>query len=56
MKQKFYNMQTILTVVLSNLGSANALFQQLDRFKNLCGLEIHRSKNRRSVNWVSKEQ
>ena len=32
------------TVVLSNLDSANALFQQLDLFKNLCGLEINSSK------------
>ena len=30
--------------VLSNLDSANALFQQLDLFKNLCGLEINSSK------------
>ena len=29
------------TAVLSNLDSANALFQPLDRFKNLCGLEIN---------------
>ena len=32
------------TAVLSNLDSANALFQQLDLFKNLCGLEINSSK------------
>ena len=32
------------TAVLSNLDSANALFQLLDRFKNLCGLEINSSK------------
>lgn len=32
------------TAVLSNIDSANALFQQLDRFKNLCGLEINSSK------------
>ena len=30
--------------MLSNLDSANALFQQLDLFKNLCGLEINSSK------------
>jgi len=30
--------------VLSNLDLANALFQLLDRFKNLCGLEINSSK------------
>ena len=32
------------TAVLSNLYSANALFQLLYRFKNLCGLEINSSK------------
>ena len=32
------------TAVLSNLDSANALFQQLDLFKNLCALEINSSK------------
>ena len=32
------------TAVLSNLDSPNALFQLLDRFKNLCGLEINSSK------------
>ena len=32
------------TAVLSNLDSANALYQQLDLFKNLCGLEINSSK------------
>ena len=32
------------TAVLSNLDSANALFQLLDRFKNLCRLEINSSK------------
>jgi len=32
------------TAVLSNLDLANALFQLLDRFKNLCGLEINSSK------------
>ena len=32
------------TAVLSNLDSANALFQQLDLFKNLRGLEINSSK------------
>ena len=33
------------TAVLSNLDSENALFQQLDHFKNLCGLEINSSKS-----------
>ena len=32
------------TAVLSNLDSVNVLFQQLDLFKNLCGLEINSSK------------
>ena len=32
------------TAVLSNLDSANALFQLLDRFKNFCGLEMNSSK------------
>ena len=32
------------TAVVSNLDSANALFQQLDLFKNLCRLEINSSK------------
>ena len=32
------------TAVLSNLDSANALFQQLHLFKILCGLEINSSK------------
>ena len=31
------------TAVPSNLDSANALFQQLDLFQNLCGLEINSS-------------
>ena len=30
--------------MVSNLDSANALFQLLDCFKNLCGLEINSSK------------
>ena len=30
--------------MVSNLDSASALFQLLDRFKNLCGLEINSSK------------
>ena len=29
------------TAVLSNLNSANVLFQQLNVFKNICGLEIN---------------
>ena len=32
------------TAVLSNLTSFNALFQQLDIFKNSCGLEFNSSK------------
>ena len=32
------------TAVLSNLNSANVLFQQLNLFKNLCGLEVNSSK------------
>ena len=32
------------TAVLSNLNSANALFQQMNLFKNLCGLEANSSK------------
>ena len=32
------------TAVLSNLNSANALFQQMNLFKNLCGLEVNSSK------------
>lgn len=30
--------------MLSNLNSANALFQQLDIFNNLCSLEVNSSK------------
>ena len=30
--------------MLSNLNSANALFQQLDIFKNLCRIEVNSSK------------
>ena len=30
--------------MLSNLNSANALFQQMNLFKNLCGLEVNSSK------------
>ena len=33
-----------ITAVLSNLNSANALFQQLDIFKNLCRIEVNSSK------------
>ena len=29
------------TAVLSHLNSANALFQQMNLFKNLCGLEVN---------------
>ena len=32
------------SAVLSNLNSANALFQQMNLFKNLCGLEVNSSK------------
>ena len=46
MKQKFYNKNFAdnTTAVLSNLDSANAPFQLLDNFKNLCGLGINSSK------------
>ena len=32
------------TAELSNLNSANALFQQMNLYKNLCGLEVNSSK------------
>lgn len=44
------------TTVLSNLDSANALFEQLDHLKKFCGLEINSSKTDWYVDWVSKEQ
>ena len=43
------------TAALSNLDSANAFFQQLDLFQNLCGLEKTVQKQK-CEDWVSKEQ
>ena len=44
------------TAVISNLDSANALFQQPDHFKNLCGFQINSSKTEGLwISSVSKE-